>query len=442
MTVATRDPARRSLARRSVLPVVVLLAMIAGGISPVQAASTVTGRAVVAVSGEPVADVYVWLEQEVVDPETSETVWSEVADTGSNASGYFSFPGLEAGEYRAVLSANDYKTAVTAFSITAPGGVDLGDIEMSPGASVSGTVIGVSDLPVPEAIVVAYPVVGDEIDYDSIRYAFTDDQGDFRIGGLATGTVKVYFVGDENGTYRPEFYNDKQAVETADPVPVTEGSTNDLGITQLVSGPVVTGRVLAPSGAPLGDVHVEVYSADDENGGTWIEHTDSSGGFTFRGLPSGTFRVRFEDESETGRYQQEWYNNKATFDKANVIAVADEDVSIGDTVLALINPPAVNPPIVQPPAVAKVAASVRASAKGGKKRATVTITVKARGVTPTGTVTIKLGRKTLKTVALKGGKAKVVLTNLKKGKRAFKVIYAGDSRVNSKAVTSKKVPIK
>ena len=101
------------------------------------------------------------------------------------------------------------------------------------------------------------------------------------------------------------------------------------------------------------------------------------------------------------------------------------------------------PPVVGPPApVAKKAASISISVKGAKKKATLTITVKASGLKPTGKVTIKLGNKKLKTVTLKNGKAKVTLTKQKKGKRAYKVVYSGDSRVNAKTVTSKKVTIK
>jgi hypothetical protein len=110
------------------------------------------------------------------------------------------------------------------------------------------------------------------------------------------------------------------------------------------------------------------------------------------------------------------------------------------TAPAVVVPPA--PPVVQPPAVVKVNPSIKISGKGAKKKVTLTITVKGSGVTPTGKITIKLGNKKLKTVTLKNGKATVVLTKQKKGKRAYKVTYAGDVRVNTKSVTSKKIKIK
>ncbi|KQW48865.1 hypothetical protein ASC77_09075 [Nocardioides sp. Root1257] len=52
-----------------------------------------------------------------------------------------------------------------------------------------------------------------------------------------------------------------------------------------------------------------------------------------------------------------------------------------------------------------------------------TVTVKGA----TGKVAIKLGKKTLKSVSLKGGKAKVVLPKLKKGAYKLTIAYAGDA---------------
>ncbi len=86
-------------------------------------------------------------------------------------------------------------------------------------------------------------------------------------------------------------------------------------------------------------------------------------------------------------------------------------------------------------AAVKVAPSMSVSGKGAKKKATLTITVKATGVVPTGRVTIKLGSKTLKTVTLKSGKASVTLTKQKKGNRKYTIIYGGDAKVLAKTVT-------
>jgi hypothetical protein len=85
---------------------------------------------------------------------------------------------------------------------------------------------------------------------------------------------------------------------------------------------------------------------------------------------------------------------------------------------------------------------VKVSAKGARKKATLKVSVTARGVTPTGRITIRLGSKKLKTVTLKGGKATVTLTRQKKGKRTYTIVYPGDGMVRAKTVNSKKVAIR
>ncbi|HWJ85477.1 MAG TPA: Ig-like domain repeat protein [Cellulomonas sp.] len=76
-------------------------------------------------------------------------------------------------------------------------------------------------------------------------------------------------------------------------------------------------------------------------------------------------------------------------------------------------------------------------AKG--KVATIKVTVSATGVTPTGKVTIKDGKKVVKTVTIKSGKATVKLPKLKAGKHKLVVTYTGSTTVASKASAAKTV---
>jgi ABC-type phosphate transport system substrate-binding protein len=73
-------------------------------------------------------------------------------------------------------------------------------------------------------------------------------------------------------------------------------------------------------------------------------------------------------------------------------------------------------------------------AKG--KRATGVVTVITDG-NPTGKVMIKEGKKTLRTATLKGGKAKITLPKLSKGKHRLKAVYGGNAKVagSSKSFT-------
>ncbi|MFC6044674.1 Ig-like domain repeat protein [Nocardioides hankookensis] len=84
--------------------------------------------------------------------------------------------------------------------------------------------------------------------------------------------------------------------------------------------------------------------------------------------------------------------------------------------------------VVKAPKVKSVIAeSFPAKVKLKKKAKTATVSgvVSVKGAT--GKVSVKLGKKVLKTVALKGGKAKVALAKLKKGAYKLTIAYAGDA---------------
>lgn len=94
--------------------------------------------------------------------------------------------------------------------------------------------------------------------------------------------------------------------------------------------------------------------------------------------------------------------------------------------------------------VVKTTSKTKIVAKGGKKKATITVTVKpGTKVAATGKVkvTVSKGKKKVtKNLTLKSGKASFVAKKLKKGKYKVSAVYAGDKNVKgSKSSTSVKV---
>ncbi|WP_300683635.1 LamG-like jellyroll fold domain-containing protein [Nocardioides sp.] len=86
--------------------------------------------------------------------------------------------------------------------------------------------------------------------------------------------------------------------------------------------------------------------------------------------------------------------------------------------------------------VTKVSSAVRLSvvkAKAGK--VTVRVQVTAAGLSPTGVVTVKVGRKT-RTVTLRGGAASVTVTGLGKGRTKVTAGYAGDALTAASATST------
>ncbi len=88
-------------------------------------------------------------------------------------------------------------------------------------------------------------------------------------------------------------------------------------------------------------------------------------------------------------------------------------------------------------ATAKVTAKAKKKIKAGK-RAKVTVTVKAPGVTPTGKVTVAFGKKKVTKKLNKKGKATIKSSKLKRGKYKVAVNYKGSAAVNKAKVSKKK----
>lgn len=106
------------------------------------------------------------------------------------------------------------------------------------------------------------------------------------------------------------------------------------------------------------------------------------------------------------------------------------------------------PPVVTPPV--KISSSVSfklstSSVKAGKK-VKATVRVSAKGVAaPTGTITIKDGKKTLKVVTLRAkdkGKRTFTLPTLRKGKHSLKIVYSGGGKVTGKTSAIRTLRVK
>jgi len=94
---------------------------------------------------------------------------------------------------------------------------------------------------------------------------------------------------------------------------------------------------------------------------------------------------------------------------------------------ALVTPAKPKPVVKQKPVL-------KVSAKAGKRKATVTLRVSARGVPAAqvnGRAAIYLKGKRLRTVTVKNGKAVLKISKQKKGKRAYTVKYLGNAKVKA-----------
>ena len=109
----------------------------------------------------------------------------------------------------------------------------------------------------------------------------------------------------------------------------------------------ISGRVTGPTGAELTSVTVDVFDATqaDAYHPGWMAKVNADGTYTVSGVPAGTYKVRFDDNSYidgSGQYQQsayvgQWYSNRTSYNSAQVVTVADGQTVTGKDV-ALVHP--------------------------------------------------------------------------------------------------------
>jgi hypothetical protein len=309
---------------------------------------------------------------------------------------------------------DDARTAATATTVPVQQGTEtaLRAISLDVGATFTGTVTDADGVPVGGATVRAVSTGG------TVEEARSDDSGQYAVHGLPAGDYTIQFVGAVGYFDRTE-----RGTQT-----VTAGQNLPLGATVLEKTAEMFGTVTDTAGAPLGGIVVDAVPVVGSSLGATAT-TTGDGSFVLRQLHAGTYRLRVSDVRHA--YVDRFFDDDITIEGGE---------SVDATSVAMSPTPVVAPPSL--PVVVKKTSSIAIKAKAAKKKVTLTITVKASGVTPTGKVTIKLGRKKLKTVTLKRGTTKVTLTKQKKGKRVYTVVYAGDSRVRERTVNSKKITIR
>ncbi|MFC5676521.1 Ig-like domain repeat protein [Aeromicrobium endophyticum] len=396
----------------------------------------------------------------------------------TDENGDYSLEGLTPGTYKLKFSDcggndlvseywDDQKTLADAGGVTVTAGETTPGVDatLAPSpttADIKGVVTDTSDNAELSGIAVEVEQKFSSDDGDTWGFAgsdTTDSNGAYDVEVDDEGTYRVTFT-DQSGLHFSEF-NGNVTVASGEAAPAIDIDFGDVKTVNAALAPsvAITGTLTRP----IGCVEPVAYAVDDadQSDPYFGEANYEAATYLIGELPTGEYKVRFDCGPQSGGAAfsraaaaavtaagpQNWYLGKTSFADANtVVGTAGTATPLQPvTVAPVAQPPVVTPPVVGPPAPsapAKVKPSIKVSAKAGKKSATLTVTVKASGVSPSGKVTIKLGGKKLKTVTLKRGKATIKLKKLKKGKKAFTIVYSGDSRVLAKTVKSKKISIK
>lgn len=189
------------------------------------------------------------------------------------------------------------------------------DAALSPGGSISGRITDdVTGIPVAACATVEITV----LEVGSLyRDACADTEGNYRVGGLPTGSYRIYF---HSATYLDEYW-DNASYSDATLVDVIDGEDTPDIDAALTLGGSVSGRVIdAATGLPLSSIRV--YASGTSTSGQWSSgdaYTGTDGRFTISGLSAGDHRVEFENYN--GRYLTQWYDGARTYDTATLVSV-------------------------------------------------------------------------------------------------------------------------
>jgi len=159
-----------------------------------------------------------------------------------------------------------------------------------------------------------------------VTYELTDSNGDYIVGGLNTGSYKIwYWPAIASGTHALEWYDDKDSLATADSVSVTAGSTTSGIDAVLANGGSIAGTVTNVLAEALPDVYVLIYNASGSNVAS--DFTDSNGNYEVRGLKVGSYTVKFDTTYVAGNYTSEWYDDKDSINTADSVLVTELSVT-------------------------------------------------------------------------------------------------------------------
>lgn len=192
---------------------------------------------------------------------------------------------------------------------------NLGDIQLSEGGTIQGTVTDASGNPLRRICVDFYDEDGEY--YDQTR---TEDDGTYIRHGFFPADYRIHFSDcDYKANVLPEYHEDAGTLAEAEPLTIAEGETETVDA-QLARGGSISGVVRGPDQMPLEGACVYVYG-DEEDTYVTSTDTDDNGRWSIVSLLTGSYRVHFYSCSTTPETLEEYWNDKPELEEADPISV-------------------------------------------------------------------------------------------------------------------------
>jgi hypothetical protein len=255
--------------------------------------------------------------------------------------GTYTVKGLATGNYKIQFMPSDnsgyagewyndktYFDTADTVAVTAPNVKSGINAKLAKKGGISGKVTDSDGTGIYGVYVYAYDSEGNIASY----YNFTDSDGTYTQSGLAPGIYKLKFDADVNqySCHVTEWYTNKTDFNTANSVVVTDGNITPGINATLVGRGSITGTITDLFGVVINNVGVSVYdTCGNAVGGGW---TGDDGTYTAQCLSSGNYKVWFNPADagiDGALYAAEWYNKKADFQTADMVAIAAPGATSG-----------------------------------------------------------------------------------------------------------------
>jgi hypothetical protein len=272
-----------------------------------QLGATVTGRVIGSDTHAPIAEAQVCAFTQYI-----------CTETGSD--GTYSLGGLPAGAEKFSVeppTAGGYASRYTAPVTLVAGGTVTGvDVEVQPGARISGAVTNAATSAPLTGVSVC--VFGVSPTASSSRCGIVATDGTYSLGGLAGGEYKVEFY----GSFESRYYDGASSFEAAKIVSVPPGGSASGIDGRLNQGGEIAGTVTDASDRPITGINVCAY---EERGGYYYGHcglTGPTGAYAIGGLTGGEYRLEFfSPEGGSANYVSQFYGGAADLGSATPVTV-------------------------------------------------------------------------------------------------------------------------
>jgi len=257
----------------------------------------------------------------------------QIKSMSTGADGRYVFQALSVGDYKirfydqtAVYVGEFYSDKTTlaaaqALTLSAQGSLPNVNAQLSPSATISGTVTGEGGALLQYIRVRLYKKFGTDWIYADGRQ--TDASGRYELTRVAPGDYLIRF--SESTLYYAVRYNNAAiSTDTAPAMSIAEGQhLTGIDAAMVVSGKV--GGTVTYLGAPLAGIRVTLYPRNHEAATAWAV-TGAAGTYLIDRIPDGEYRAEFSDPTNNA-YITQYYNNATALSSATRFQVLQGTVT-------------------------------------------------------------------------------------------------------------------